>query len=139
MKSRKLPFEKKDIHYDSVRGEVSLKREQFDALIRFVQELLLEAQENENARDTAISRGRSAEAAANVVTAYADIVEKANKTIRNWVGRNTIQELSRRSGIPYASCHRIVRERLQSAEIDVGTLGKILRAVQPDVTEAAKS
>jgi hypothetical protein len=139
MTPKKLPFESKDIHYDSVRGEVSLKREKFDNLIRFVQELLQESQEAENARDTARSRARRAETAAEVVTAYVDVVDKANKTIRNWVGKNTIQELSRRSRIPYATCHRIVRERLQNAEVDVGTLEKMLQAVQSVEEQAVQN
>src|SRR5271168_344370 len=137
MNTRQLPFEKSDIHYDPTKGEVSLKREKFDELIHFVRDLLEETQRAENERDTAHSRQRRAVDAASVTTAYADLVESANAGIRGWLQDNTIQELSRRTGIPYASCHRIVRERLGSAQITVDALGKILKVVGQDA-EARK-
>ena len=133
MKSIKLPFEKKDVHYDVGKGEVSLKREKFDELIRFVRDLLEEAQEAENGRDTARSRQRRAEAAADLLTTYAHLMVEADNSVRQWLTQNTIQELSRRSGIPYATCHRIVRERLQSGEVNLSMLGRILKAVQMGV------
>jgi predicted transcriptional regulator len=71
-----------------------------------------------------------------VVTAYADFMEEANSGIQHWLENNTIQELSRRTGIPYASCYRIVRERLGSAQITVDTLGKILKVVGPSASNS---
>jgi predicted transcriptional regulator len=136
MNTKQLPFEKSDIHYDTTKGEVSLKREKFDELIRFVQDLLKEAEQTENERDTARSRQRRAAQTADVVTAYADFMEEANSGIQHWLENNTIQELSRRTGIPYASCYRIVRERLGSAQITVDTLGKILKVVGPSASNS---
>jgi|SRR5579863_9249613 len=129
MNAKQLPFEKSDVHYDATKGEVSLKREKFDELIRFVRDLLKQTQQAENERDTARSRQRRSAEAADVATAYADLVENANVGIRGWLQNNTIQELSRRTGIPYASCHRIIRERLGSAQVSVDALGKILKVV----------
>lgn len=130
MKSMNLPFDKKDVHYDASKGEVSLKREKFDELIRFVRDLLDQVQEAEDSRDTALSRQRRAEVAADLLTTYSHLTAEAGKCVQVWVEQNTIQELSRRSGIPYATCHRIVRERLQSGEVELGLLGKILKVVQ---------
>jgi CheY-like chemotaxis protein len=125
----KMPFEKNDIQYDTVRGEVSLKREKFDDLIRFVRELLEATRDAENARDTARSRQRRAE---DLAGAYTRMVEQAIHSVKQWLHNNSIQELSRQSGIPYATCHRIVNGRLQSEEIEVATLGKILKVVQQE-------
>jgi hypothetical protein len=124
----KLPFGKKDVHYDSLKGEVSLKREKFDELMQFVRDLLEEAQGLENERDTARSRRRRAEGAAQL---YAELVEDANRGVEQWLEGNSIQELSRETGIPYATCHRMVRRQLGRAEITMDALGKILRVVAP--------
>lgn len=132
MKSWKLPLEKKDIHYDPLRGEVSLKREKFDGMIQFIRDLMEETQRTENARDTAVARRRRADAKARVWSAYADVMEDANQAIRDWVNDNTIQELSRRAQIPYATCHRIIRERLSSGQVDVDTMKKMLKVTQVD-------
>jgi hypothetical protein len=64
------------------------------------------------------------------VTAYAQIQAEANRNVEAWLSGNSIQELSRRTKIPYASCHRIIRERLRSGEVEVGALGKTLQVVQ---------
>src|SRR5271170_2802970 len=99
----KLPLEKKDVHYDAVKGEVSLKRDKFDDLMHFVRDLLEEAQELENERDTARSRQKRAVATADL---YAELLDDANKGVERWLENNTIQQLSRETGIPYATCHR---------------------------------
>lgn len=126
----KLPLKQSDVTYDPASRRVTLTPQKFDELIKFIQELLEQAQTAENARDTARSRQRRQEAAADVVTAYAQILEEANRNVEAWLSANSIQELSRRTKIPYASCHRIIRERLRSGEVEVGALGKILQAVQ---------
>ena len=135
MKTKQLPLKQNDVTYDSASRRVTLTPQKFDELMAFVQELLEERQMAENARDTARARQRRAETAADVVTAYAEIVEEAAQRVHRWLDENTIQELSRRSRIPYASCHRIVRERLRSGQVEVGTLEKILRVVNEDTAE----
>jgi len=130
MKTWKPPLDKKDVHYDAVRGEVSLKREKFDAMVQLIRDLLEETHQAENARDTALARRRRAETKANVLSAYADVMEEANQAIQSWVDENTIQELSRRTQIPYATCHRIIRERLPKGQVETGTVQKILKATQ---------
>ena len=122
----KVPFDKSDVHYDASKGEVSLKREKFDELMRFVRDLLQETQETENERDTARARQKRSVAAADQ---YAELLQDANRNVEHWLKSNSIQELSRRTDIPYATCHRIVSERLSSAEVTVGNLGKILKAI----------
>lgn len=138
VKSKELPLKKEDIHYDPASGEVSIKREKFDRLMQFLRDTLEQAQAAENARDTARSRQRRAEAG-SVVTAYADIVDEANRSVVAWLHQNPIQELSRRTGIPYATCHRIVNERLPKAQIEVETLGTILRAVHQEKAATART
>lgn len=135
MKTKQLPLKKNDVTYNAANREVSLKVEKFDELMKFIQELLEQSQSAENARDTARARQRRAEASTDVVAAYAQIVDEANRKVQSWVDENTIQELSRRSKIPYATCHRIVRERLPNAKIEVGTLGEILQVVVEDTDE----
>ena len=122
----KVPFDKSDVHYDTSKGEVSLKREKFDELMRFVRDLLEETQEMENERDTARARQKRSAAAADQ---YAELLQDASRNVEQWVKSNSIQELSRRTEIPYATCHRIVNERLSSAQVTVGNLSKILKAI----------
>jgi hypothetical protein len=128
----KVPFDKSDVHYDASKGEVSLKREKFDELMRFVRDLLEETQETENERDTARARQKRSAAAADQ---YAELLQDASRNVEQWLKSNSIQELSRRTEIPYATCHRIVNERLNSAEVTVGNLGKILKAIGSSPTE----
>lgn len=128
----KVPFDKSDVHYDTSKGEVSLKREKFDELMRFVRDLLEETQEMENERDTARARQKRSAAAADQ---YAELLQDASRNVERWLKSNSIQELSRRTEIPYATCHRIVNERLNSAEVTVGNLGKILKAIGSSLTE----
>jgi hypothetical protein len=122
----KIPFDKSDVHYDASKGEVSLKREKFDELMRFVRDLLEETRETENERDTARARQKRSAALADQ---YAELLQDASRSVERWLKSNSIQELSRRTEIPYATCHRIVSERLNSAEVTVGNLGKILKAM----------
>jgi hypothetical protein len=135
-KSKELPLKKEDIHYDSTTGEVSMKREKFDRLMQFLRDTMEQAHGAENARDTARARQRRAETG-GVASAYASIVDEANRSVVAWLDLNPIQELSRRTGIPYATCHRIVNERLPKAQVDVETLGRILRAVNPSEKAAS--
>lgn len=122
----KVPFDKADVQYDAGKGEVSLKREKFDELMRFVRSLVEEAQEMENERDTARARQKRSAAAAD---RYTELLEEASRNVQHWLQSHSIQDLSRLTGIPYATCHRIVSERLKSAEVTVGNLGKILKVV----------
>lgn len=128
----KVPFDKTDVQYDAGKGEVSLKREKFDELMLFVRGLVEEMQEMENERDTARARQKRSTAAAD---RYTELLEEANRNVGHWLKSGSIQELSRLTGIPYATCHRIVSGRLKSAEVTVSNLGKILKAVGPAPAE----
>src|SRR5258708_8209766 len=100
---KESPLKKEDIHYDSATGEVSMKREKFDRLMQYLRDTLEQAQGAENARDTARARQRRAEAG-GVAAAYASIVDEANRSVVALLDLNPIQELSRRTGITYATC-----------------------------------
>jgi hypothetical protein len=136
MNTKEPPVTRDDIHYDPATGEVSLKREKFDRLMQFVRDLIDESQQGEDARDTARARQRRAEAN-SLATAYAQIIGEASRSVADWLDANPIQELSRRTRIPYATCYRIVNERLPKAKVDLDTLGKILRAVNPAYGQSA--
>lgn len=137
MNLSKLPLSKDDVQYDAAKGEVSLRREKFDQLMRFVQGLMAEAQEAEDARDTARARLRRARVETNIVTAYASVVAEAKQKVRQWLDENTIQELVNRTKIPYATCYRIVHERLPQSKVDLATFGEILKvADEPAVQKS---
>jgi CheY-like chemotaxis protein len=58
-------------------------------------------------------------------------VGKASAAIREWLGApgHSLLELSERSGISYATCHRIVNERLGTQKIEIGHLQKMVAAI----------
>lgn len=141
MTKLELPVTKRDIHYDAERDEVTLKREKFDALVAFARDLARSAQDLEN--DTAIARyrGRRAQAESAILETLLQAVPTFGPMVRAWIDQHSIKQLSERAGIPYATCHRIVNERLPEGRIDMVELANILRVISEPAeapTEPAK-
>jgi len=132
--TKTFPLDKSDIHYDPSSEEVSMKREKFDALAKYVQALEEKLEAAEDARDVAKYRARKAGKTADVLQALTEDVLKGTAAVRGWLRspRHTIQGLSKRTGIPYATCHRIVNERLGTPNVEVGDLKKMVSAVSRD-------
>jgi ATP/maltotriose-dependent transcriptional regulator MalT len=125
------PIDKSDIHYDPASQEVTLQREKFDALVRYTQSLLEELEKSEDQRDLAQFRARKAEATANVLQALTEDVTQGTAAVRDWLASpsHSINELSERTGIPYATCHRVINERLGTPDMQIGQLHKILASI----------
>jgi CheY-like chemotaxis protein len=137
MLGKDYPLTKDDIHYDPDKQEVTLKREKFDALIGFVKEMLANTNAVEDERDIASYRARKAEATSSVFESLMEKVSEASGDVQAWLAspEHTILDLSQRTGIPYATCHRIVRERIGTPELEVGHLAKLAKAIGPDMAK----
>ncbi len=111
-----------------------MKREKFDAFVKYVQALEEKLEAAEDARDVAKYRARKAGKTADVLQALTEDVLRGTAAVREWLGSpsHTIQELSTRTGIPYATCHRIVNERLGTPNVEIGHLKKMVSAVSRD-------
>lgn len=132
VKSEKvLPLEKTDIHYDPSSEEVSIKRDKFDAFVKYVQTLEEKLEAAEDARDVAQYHARKAGMTADLLEGLIQVVDQATAAIRAWLSspEHTLQQLSERTRIPYATCHRIVNERLGTESLEFGYLQKMLSAV----------
>jgi CheY-like chemotaxis protein len=79
-------------------------------------------------------RARKAGKTADVLQAPTEDVLKGTAAVREWLRSpsHTILELSTRTGIPYATCHRIVNERLGTPNVEIGHLKKMVSAVSRD-------
>jgi CheY-like chemotaxis protein len=131
--TKTFPLEKSDIQYDPSSEEVSLKREKFDALVKYIQGLEEKLEAAEDARDVAQYRARKAGKTADVLQVLTEDVVKGTAAVRDWLGSgHTLLELSERTGIPYATCHRIVSERLGTPNLEIGYLQKMVSAVSRD-------
>lgn len=125
-----FPLEKSDIHYDPAREEVSIPREKFDAFVHYVAGLQEKLEAAEDARDVAQYRAQKAGKTADVLECLIRDVQNARAAIREWLrAGKTVQELSDRTGIPYATCHRVVNERLGSEKLEIGHLQKMVAAI----------
>ena len=125
-----FPLEKADIQYNPTSEEVSLKREKFDAFVRYVQELQERLEAAEDERDVAQYRARKEGKTADLLQALTEDVFQGTSAVRGWLASgHTLQELSTRTGIPYATCHRIVNERLGTPNVEIGHLQKMIAAV----------
>jgi hypothetical protein len=127
-----FPFAKKDLHYDPARKEVSLSVENFDALVKFMQELVDRAETAEDNAGVFRYRLRESQATAGILAAA---FEQVKDQLRGWLAAShTIRELATRTGIPYATCYRIVKERLEKNEsVDSGDLQKIAAVMNEDL------
>jgi predicted transcriptional regulator len=130
-----LPIEKKDIQYNPETQEVTLQREKFDNLMRFVRDVMKELDQVEEERDIAQYQSRRSEAAENVYKTLIDDMELASSAISKWVDSHSIQELAKRSGIPYATCHRIVEGRLKHGSVSMNVFKKLLQATKIGIEE----
>lgn len=131
MIKEEFPIQKSDVHYDPASQEVTLKREKFDALVKYAQGLLEKLEAAEDSRDLQRYRTRRAERTADVLQGLTEDVLQGTAAVREWLASptHTISELSDRTGIPYATCHRIVNERLGTPNVEVGHLKKLVAAV----------
>jgi CheY-like chemotaxis protein len=129
-----FPLEKRDIQYDPSSEDLSIKREKFDAFVKYVQGLEQSLEAAEDARDVAKYRARKAGKTADVLQALTEDVVKGTAAVRDWLASSghTLQELSERTGIPYATCHRIVNERLGTPNLEIGYLQKMISGVSRD-------
>jgi CheY-like chemotaxis protein len=139
MMREEFPIQKSDVHYDPASGEVTLKREKFDAFVKYTQGLLEKIEGTEDVRDLQKYRTRRAERTADVLQALTEDVLKGTAAVREWLGSptHTISELSVRTGIPYATCHRIVNERLGTPNVEIGHFKKLIAAVSKDRVHVA--
>lgn len=126
-----LPIQKTDIQYNSEAQEVTLKREKFDALMRYVRDAMKELDEAEEDREIAEYQRRRASASESIFKIIVDDLEFAYKAISGWVEEHSIQELSTRSGVPYATCHRIVETRLKEGNVSMKQLQSLFAAIEP--------
>lgn len=141
MKNTKFPLEKSDIHYDPTTEEVSLKRDKFDAFVKYAGGLLEELESAEDAADFADFQARKAEKTSNLLQALLEDVAHGTAAIRRWLDspNHSIRELSEKTGIPYATCYRIVNERLGTQDVEIGELNKMIAVVLPSTQEMARA
>ncbi len=134
MLTKGFPLEKSDIQYDPDKQEVTLKREKFDAMIEFMRALVEQVEAAEDQKDIESYRARRAEASADVLTSFLSLAKEAGECVERWVDspEHSIRELSQRAGVPYATCHRIITERLKTDKIEIGRLAKLLKVVEAD-------
>ena len=134
---REFPIGKSDIHYNPQTQEVTLRREKFDGLVSFVRELVADLERLHDQRDIARYQARRAQAAASIFECLVHDVEAGSLAIANWVSTHSIKQLSERTGIPYATCHRIITERLKASTIEVGDLAKLLHATEESAQQVS--
>jgi CheY-like chemotaxis protein len=128
--TKTFPLEKSDVQYNPTSEEVFMKREKFDAFVKYVQELEEKLEAAEDARDVAQYRAHKAGKTADVLQALTEDVLQGTEAVRDWLASgHTLQELSARTGIPYATCHRIVNERLGTPNVEIGHLEKMISAI----------
>jgi len=130
-----FPFDKKDVHYDASKKEISLSVEKFDALVKFIQELVDRVETAEENAGVSRYRMKEAQATAGVLAAA---FEQVKGDLREWLGAShNIRELAIRTGIPYATCYRIVKERMENDEsVDSGDLQKIASVLNEDLRKS---
>ncbi len=134
MLTKGFPLEKSDIQYDPDKQEVTLKREKFDAMIEFMRALAERVEAAEDEKDIESYRARRAEASGDVLTSLLSLAEEAGGNVERWLEapEHSIRELSQRAGVPYATCYRIITERLKTDKIGIGELAKFLKVVEAD-------
>jgi hypothetical protein len=127
-----IPFDKNDVRYDAARKEVSLSVQKFDALVHFIQALLQRIESAEDLEGVLRYRLNEFDAENSLLQS---VFQKVRKDVSAWLGsEHTIRELANRTGIPYATCYRIVKDRLEKGEsVDTGNLVKIEAVVSEDL------
>jgi len=129
VEAQEFPLEKDDILWGP--EEVTLKRAKFEALLGYLQDVSERLVRAEDQLSFERFDARKAKKEADVFVALAAGLSEAEHGIRKWLAdpENSIQELARRAGIPYATCHRIVAGRLASGQIETGQLKRLAKAV----------
>jgi CheY-like chemotaxis protein len=132
--TKAFPLDKSEIHYNPSSEEVTIKREKFDGFVKYIQALEEKLEAAEDARDVAQYRARKAGKTGDVLQALTEDVLKGTAAVREWLRSpsHSIMDLSARTGIPYATCHRIVNERLGTPNVQIGHLKKMVSAVSRD-------
>lgn len=139
MNQTEFPIEKSDIHWGA--EEVTMKRDKFEALIRYVQDVSQKLVQAEDELSFQRYDTRKAEKAADVFLGLSASLGETKEAVQKWLAnpKHSIQELSRRTGIPYATCHRIITDRLADGRIETGQLKKLARAIgETPAAEAIK-
>jgi hypothetical protein len=127
---KEFPVSRNDVRYNSDTQEVTLEREKFDALMQYVRGLGEQLAAAEDDRDIERYRVRRANASAKVVhEILKDAISAASLSVSRWLEENSILELSRRTGISYPTCYRMVKERLGTGEMDVEALSTMVNAI----------
>jgi Cro/C1-type HTH DNA-binding domain len=132
VKRPESPIEKSDIHWGT--DEVTMKRDKFEVLISYLQDVSERLVKAEDELSFQRYDTRKVKQEANVLLALSASLSETEEGIQRWLAdpKNSIQELSRRTGIPYATCHRIVTERLADARIETGQLKKLAKAINEE-------
>src|SRR5215510_8650161 len=125
-----LPINKNDVRYDPETQEITLKRERFDQLLNFIRQTVEKLEAAEDARDIAEYRAKRAAASQTVFQTILDDLEAGSKKISKWADTHSIKQLSERSGIPYATCHRIVTERLAKQNVHMADFVRLVEAAE---------
>ncbi len=139
MLGKEFPIKKSDVHYNPETQEVTMDREKFDRLVKYVADLVGQVETAEDSRDVARYRARRAE---GIVELLAANVQSGAAAITDWVDQNSVKQLSEQSGIPYATCHRIVNARLEKSTVGLGQFLKMVKVVgggKTTVTSAKKA
>jgi hypothetical protein len=134
MLGKEFPIQKNDVQYNPETQEVTLEREKFDRLVKYVGELVGRVEAAEDSRDVARYRARRAEGILELLEAS---VQSGATAITDWVGQNSVKQLSERSGIPYATCHRIVTTRLDKTTVGLDQFLKMVEVVGGSETPVA--
>ena len=144
-----IPFDKNDVRYDAARKEVSLSVQKFDALVHFIQALLQRIESAEDLEGVLRYRLNEFDAENSLLQS---VFQKVRKDVSAWLGSEHTSYLawtwnadfncasgpglisSYDGTIPYATCYRIVKDRLEKGEsVDTGNLVKIEAVVSEDL------
>jgi hypothetical protein len=134
-----LPITKKDIQYSSENNEVTLKREKFDELMGFLRDALVELETARDEQHLAQFEARRFAAAESISSVILDDLEAGTNAISKWASEHSIQELSQKTGIPYATCHRIVMTGLPKKNVRLKDYAKLVKAVSTQGEVAMKA
>jgi hypothetical protein len=132
LKGPEFPIDKSDIEWRP--EDVTMKRDRFEALLAYVENVSKRLVDAEDELSFERYDTRKAKKEADVFSALSESLMETEEGIQQWLAdpENSIQELSRRTKIPYATCHRIVTERLPHSRVETGQLKKIAKAIRDE-------
>lgn len=129
--NKTLPLTRNDVTYNSETGEVTLTREKFDQLMGFLRDTLQELENEQDSKRVAEFDARRANAAEKIYEVLLEDMEIGSQAITKWVEEHPISELAQRSGIPYATCHRIVNSGLPKKTVRLKDYAALLKVTSP--------